>query len=445
MSVRGEDMPILKQRPTPSSAPGDAPYASYVVTLLAAVYALNIADRYVMSVLIEPIRAELHLTDSAIGFLTGVSLAFFYVIAGLPMAALADRTNRVRLIAASLAAWSLFTALCGVTRTYWQLLLARVLVGVGEAGGTPPSGSLISDFFGWRRRAFALSLYSLGAAVGSMIGAGAGYVAETWGWRTTFFLLGIPGLLLAAVLLLTVREPVRGRLDGAATAPAPDRARLTDLFTYIAASPSIRHCLAGSFLYCLWAWGLLWWTPSFLVRSMHMTLTEAGRTLALIHGIGGTAVLLGTSAIMRVLQNRSPRSVPNFIALACLCGTPPALVVYTTDSPMIATIALWVFVPITYAVFGPPYSLMQNLFPPHMRAQGLAMLMIASNVGNLIVAPQLIGVASDALAARYGADSLRMALVPLTLVGLWAAFHWWRSGRGIEDAVVRAGNALAVS
>ena len=394
-----------------------------------------------MSVLIEPIRTDLHLTDSAIGFLTGVSLAFFYVTAGLPMAALADRTNRVRLIAASLAAWSLFTALCGITRTYWQLLLARVLVGVGEAGGTPPSGSLISDFFGWRRRAFALSLYSLGAAVGSMIGAGAGYVAETWGWRTTFFLLGVPGLVLAVILVLTIREPVRGRLDGKA-APVPARAQLPELFAFIRSSAPIRHCLAASFLYCLWAWGLLWWTPSFLVRSMHMSLTDAGRTLALIHGIGGTAVLLTTSAVMKVLQNRSPQAVPNFIALACICGTPAAILAFTTTSPATATIALWVFVPITYAVFGPPYSLMQNLFPPHMRAQGLAMLMIASNVGNLIVAPQLIGFASDALAARYGTESLRMALTPLTLVGLWSAFHWWRSGRGIEQAVERAGNAL---
>ena len=201
-------------------------------------------------------------------------------------------------------------------------------------------------------------------------------------------------------------------------------------------------CLAASFLYCLWAWGLLWWTPSFLVRSMHMSLTDAGRTLALIHGIGGTAVLLTTSAVMKVLQNRSPQAVPNFIALACICGTPAAILAFTTTSPATATIALWVFVPITYAVFGPPYSLMQNLFPPHIRAQGLAMLMIASNVGNLIVAPQLIGFASDALAARYGTESLRMALTPLTLVGLWSAFHWWRSGRGIEQAVERAGNAL---
>ncbi len=434
-------MAIAQSRPAPTAQSGDAPYASYVVTMLAAVYALNIADRYVMSVLIEPIRTDLHLTDSAIGFLTGVSLAFFYVTAGLPMAALADRTNRVRLIAASLAAWSLFTALCGITRTYWQLLLARVLVGVGEAGGTPPSGSLISDFFGWRRRAFALSLYSLGAAVGSMIGAGAGYVAETWGWRTTFFLLGVPGLVLAVILVLTIREPVRGRLDGKA-APVPARAQLPELFAFIRSSAPIRHCLAASFLYCLWAWGLLWWTPSFLVRSMHMSLTDAGRTLALIHGIGGTAVLLTTSAVMKVLQNRSPQAVPNFIALACICGTPAAILAFTTTSPATATIALWVFVPITYAVFGPPYSLMQNLFPPHMRAQGLAMLMIASNVGNLIVAPQLIGFASDALAARYGTESLRMALTPLTLVGLWSAFHWWRSGRGIEQAVERAGNAL---
>src|SRR3984893_7574012 len=163
----------------------------YVLFLLTAVYALNIADRFVISTLIEPIKSDLHISDSAVGFLTGASLAIFYVAAGLPLSVLADRINRRNLVACSLAAWSLMTVVCGLTRSFWQLMAARVLVGVGEAGGTPPSQSLISDYFPWRRRAFALSIYAVGASLGSMLGSSAGYLSDQWGWRSAFFVLGL--------------------------------------------------------------------------------------------------------------------------------------------------------------------------------------------------------------------------------------------------------------
>src|ERR1700722_904041 len=187
----------------------------YVLIVLTLVYALSIADRYVMSTLIEPIKADLHLSDTAIGFLTGVALALFYVTAGLPLAAFADRTNRRTMIACALGVWSVMTACCGAAQSFSQLLLARIGVGIGEAGGTPPSTSLVSDYFPWRRRAFALSVYSVGASLGSMLGSRAGYASDAWGWRAAFFLLGIPGIVLAVVLMATVREPKRGQLDAA--------------------------------------------------------------------------------------------------------------------------------------------------------------------------------------------------------------------------------------
>jgi predicted MFS family arabinose efflux permease len=411
------------------------------VVLLGLVYAVNIADRYVMSVLIEPIKADLHLSDAAIGLLTGVSLAFFYVLAGIPIATLADRVNRIRLIACALAAWSLITAFCGMTRTYGQLLMARVLVGVGEAGGTPPSASLISDYFDWRRRPLALSVFSIGASIGSMLGAMAGYVSDHWGWRSTFFVLGIPGIVLALVLVLTVREPARGRFDAAP--PAAQAPGLLAMLRYCASTPAMLHAFAASFLYCTWSWGLMWWTPSYLVRSIHMTLADAGRSLALIHGIGGTAVLIATGAIMRLFETRGVRAVPRFIAVVCLLGTPASVVAFTAHDETVVLAALWVFIPITYAVFGPPYAMIQNLTPAPMRAQSMALLQICGNVGNLIVAPQLIGLASDALNARYGSESLRIALIPLTFVGLWASLHWWLSGRHIEAGMARAGNIPA--
>ena len=185
----------------------------YVLALLALIYALNIADRFVMSTLIEPIKAELHLSDSAVAFLTGVALAVFYVSAGLPLATLADRVNRRNLVALALSAWSIMTSVCGLAQSYGQLLLCRLGVGIGEAGGTAPSHSLICDYFQWRDRAFALSLFSLGASMGSMLGSAAGYISDAWGWRSAFFALGLPGMACALILRITVAEPRRGRLD----------------------------------------------------------------------------------------------------------------------------------------------------------------------------------------------------------------------------------------
>jgi hypothetical protein len=250
--------------------------------------------------------------------------------------------------------------------------------------------------------------------------------------------LGIPGIVLALLVLLTVREPERGRLDAAP--PGVSDPGIIAMLRYCASTPAMLHQFGASFLYCTWSWGLMWWTPSYLVRSLHFSLSDAGNSLALIHGIGGTAVLIGTGAIMRVIEKWDVRAVPRFIALACLVGTPASVVAFTSHDPTVVLAALWIFIPVTYAVFGPPYAMIQNLTPAPMRAQTMAMLQICGNIGNLIVAPQLVGLASDALSARYGSESLRIALIPLTFVGLWSALHWWLAGRYLERGMRRAGN-----
>ena len=412
------------------------PGAWRALVLLAFVYALNIADRYVMSVLIEPIKADLGLSDSSVALLTGVALAVFYVTAGLPLATLGDRVNRRNLVAASLAAWSLATALCGLTRSFGQLLCARILVGVGEAGGTPSSVSLISDFFPWRRRALALSLYSIGASVGSMIGSSAGYLSDKWGWRSALFVLGMPGVALALALVMGIREPTRGQLDSAEASMA--RSDLMDVLRYVVRTPALVHCMIGGTLYTLWAWGLMWWTPSYLVRSHHMSVGAAGGALSLMHGIGGTAVLILTSVVMKRMSKSDPRAVPRFLAIVCAVGTIPAVVAYSTHSQATALAMLWLFIPLSYATFGPSFALVQNVVPPAMRAQSQAILLFVGNVANLIIAPQIVGIVSDALMPHFGSESLRFALLPLTVVGVWAAWHFWRSGRDVAEGLRRA-------
>jgi predicted MFS family arabinose efflux permease len=414
----------------------------YVLFLLTLVYALNIADRFVISTLIEPIKADLHISDFAVGFLTGASLAIFYVAAGLPLSVLADRVNRRNLVAFSLGAWSLMTVVCGLTRSFWQLMAARVLVGVGEAGGTPPSQSLVSDYFPWRRRAFALSIYAVGASLGSMIGSSAGYLSDLWGWRSAFFVLGLPGILLAYVLYATVKEPVRGRLDVRSTqSHGPG---FGEMMVFTRRQPALLHALIGGALYSTWAFGLLWWIPTFLVRSHHMHLGDAGGAVSLMHGIGGTAVLLGTTLLMGKLIARDARAVPWFLALCCALGAIPSILalVVTTTSKTLAL--LWLFVPLSYAPIGPCFALVQNLVPAPMRSKIVGLFLLMTTVGNLVIAPQVVGVASDLLAPRHGADSLRMALLPLSAVGFWAALHFWMCSRKLKAGLIRAGNSAGL-
>lgn len=194
--------------------PADTRDRWYVLFLMTLVYAINIADRYVVSTLIEPIKAEFALSDAEVGFLTGVALAVFYVGAGIPLGVLADRVNRRNMIAVSLTAWSAMTAFCGLAQNYWQLLLARIGVGIGEAGGTPPSLSIISDRFAPRLRAAAASLFSVGAAFGAMLGStGGGWLSDRYGWRAALIVFGLVGLPVALLVRFTAREPRRGELD----------------------------------------------------------------------------------------------------------------------------------------------------------------------------------------------------------------------------------------
>jgi MFS family permease len=410
-----------------------------VLLLLTATYALNIADRFVISTLIEPIRADLQISDSAVAFLTGASLAIFYVAAGLPLSVLADRINRRSLVAFSLGTWSLMTVVCGFTRTFLQLLGARVLVGIGEAGGTPPSQSLISDFFPWRRRAFALAIYAVGASIGAMLGSTAGYFSDLWGWRSAFFVLGIPGVILACVLRFTVREPVRGRLDIAAM-PARGRG-FGDMLRFARSQSALLHALIGGALYSTWALGMAWWMPSFLVRSHGMSLGRAGGAVSLMHGVGGSAVLLGTVLLMRKLVTRDARSVPWFLTLTCAFGAVPALLALLVTTRSAAISMLWVFIPLSYAPIGPCFALVQNLVPAPMRSKVVGLFLLMTTLGNLVIAPQLVGIASDLLSPRYGADGLRIALIPLSLVGCWAAAHFWMCSTRFEAGLDRAGNS----
>ena len=410
----------------------------YVLFIMMLAYAINIADRYVMSTVLEPIRLELQLTDAGVAFLTGVSLAFFYVIMGIPLSWIADRYNRRNLLAASITIWSAMTALCGMSQGYMQLLLARIGVGVGEAGGTPSCNSIVADYFPAGRRAMAMTIFALGAPIGAWLGADmAGYVAAEYGWRMAFYVLGIPGILLAIVIMLTIKEPKRGRLDMVDDSAAPN---LTETLKYIWSQKGMVHAIMGSGISALWGWGLMWFTPTFIQRAYGLDVGEAGAVIGPIHLIMGIGASLLTAWLVGRPSYTDPRKVLRLLSVVTALATIPSIYAYYTNSLATATLMWWIFIPAIYFYIGPAMSLLQNLAPPKMRAMVIAVSLLVANVFNLIVAPQGVGLLSDYLAGPAGSDaeSLRMALLVLAPTGFWAAWHYWRAEKYAVENQKRA-------
>ena len=279
----------------------------YVLILTCLIYAINIADRYVVSTVLEQIRLELHLTDRGVAILTGWPLAIFYGTFGIALSWLADRVNRRNILAASLIVWSAFTAVCGITRTYWQFLFARVGVGIGEAGGTPPSTAIVSDYFPAERRPMAMTVLALGAPIGAYLGANfAGYVANLYTWRGAFLALGVPGLLVGILVYFTVREPERGRLDALAD---EINASLATSLKFLWRQRAAFHVVIGGGLCALWGWGLMSWTPAFLQRAYNLNVAQAGAFTGNIHLIGGSIATVATAMILSRPSMANPRRV----------------------------------------------------------------------------------------------------------------------------------------
>ncbi len=407
--------------------------------IITAVYVSNIADRYVISTLIQPIKADLHLSDTAIGFLTGTALAIFYIGMGIPLGLIADRVERRKLIALAIAVWSAMTAACGATTSFVQLLLARIGVGIGEAGGTPASQSMMADLFPFSQRTLATSIFALGAAAGSMLGStGGGLIAERFGWRAAFIALAIPGAAIAILMRFTTREPARGSFDIGSKDDVPT---LSETLRFIGTQRSLVHILMAATVVTYWGWGLLWWTPAFLMRSHHLTVGEAGRLVGTISGIAGALGIVGSGLLIYWCGRRDPRWQVWIVGAATLLGTCASVGVYTAGGMPMASLMLWLFVPVAYLNIPPMLSLAQSLVHSRMRGLTCAVLLFGANIANLALAPQLIGMMSDALRAHTsaGAQSLRWALTANTVTGVWAAYHFFAAGRTLRQDLARAG------
>lgn len=389
-----------------SSSASDSGRRYLVLAMLVVVYVLNFLDRQIVSILAVPIKAEFHLTDAQMGWLGGLAFGAVYSILGIPAAWLADRFSRKRIIATALVLWSGFTAVCGLTQNFAQLFIARMGVGIGEAGGVAPSYSLISSWFPPQSRARALAVYSLGIPIGAAAGTFIGGLLAA-DWRRAFVLVGLVGMVVAVPFLLFVREP-EGREAKAAT---PGITGIAGIARMAAAKPSFWLLSIAAGCTSLVGYGILFWFPSFLVRSFHFDLPQAGRFIAMVTLLGG---MVGISAggILADRLGRLRKSAYALIpAVAFLISAPLYALGLLAPSP---AVAFWLFlVPQALSLiwFGPLVTAVQHLGPARSRSQMSALFLLVNSLIGLGLGPWFFGKVSDWLRPAHGADSIKYAFL----------------------------------
>jgi MFS family permease len=425
-------------------------YRAYVLFILVVVYTFNFVDRQIVGILAVPIKTELALSDTELSMMGGLAFALFYTLLGIPIAWLADRRSRTWIMTIALALWSAMTASCGLAQNFWQLFAARLAVGIGEAGGVAPAYSLISDLFPPQQRARALSVYSfgipLGAALGIVLG---GVLTSVISWRAAFMIVGGIGVVLAPIFRLTVREPVRGAYDAtrATTAPASVRTVARTLF----AKRSFWGLSLGAACSSMMGYGLIFWLPSFLVRSygadlpgffawLPPALVPRGAspvlyasyfygTILLLGGLSG--IWLGGALADRYGAAR--RAAYALVPAAAFAGTIPFFVVGVLSSSLsVAFFAFLVPTALSLVWLGPVLAAFQHLVPPNMRATASAIFLFINNLIGIGAGNLAIGALSDALNARYGAESLRYAMLAGLVFYLAAAALFTTVARRLE-------------
>lgn len=403
----------------------------YALFILTIVYAFNFIDRQILVILQEPIKRDLGLSDTQLGLLSGFSFAIFYTVLGLPIARLADRHNRRNIIAIALAVWSGMTALSGLAQNYIQLLLARMGVGVGEAGGSPPAHSMISDMFTAKRRSTALSVYSAGLYLGILIGyTSGGYLQEAYDWRTTFLIVGLPGVLLAILLRLTVKEPPRGIHDAGAS---QEQLSVRDTLTYLSKLKSFPYIAFGCAMSGFVSYGTSNFMPSFMVRYHDIPPAEIGLTLGIVSGLGGMIGTFMGGSLTDRFGAKDARWYLWLPGLTAVTAIPLALVTYHTDSKVMMLGTYFVVVVLSTLYLAPAIAVTHRLVKPRMRALSSAVLFFVLNLIGLGLGPVLIGAISDYELARTGEDGLRMALTIGTCLAIFKGYLFYMGGKKLPE------------
>jgi MFS family permease len=406
------------------------PSASLVLALLLVAYVFNFLDRQILGILAQPIKADLHLSDTQFGAIGGLAFALLYSALGVPLAYLADRFSRAGVIAGSLAVWSGFTALCGTAAGFGQLFLYRLGVGVGEAGGVAPSYALIADYFPPERRARALAIFSLGIPIGlaggTLVGA---YIAHAVSWRAAFLAMGIAGVVLAPILLLVVRDLPR-------SSPVSTQAPLSSVFPLLARKPAFWLMAFASSSSSLCGYGLALWTPSVMMRSFGLDLVATGQFLASLLLIGGTAGVFAGGWFADRLGTADRGWYAKLPAIAWIVSVPCWGFGLFAHNLWIAWPLLLVGNGVNILWLAPVTTAVQHLVPRPMRSTASATFLLINNLIGLGAGPLLMGRLSDALKTSYGANALRDAAVACLAFYLLAALLMFLSVRSLRTSWV---------
>lgn len=408
-----------------SAAPGLSAWTRwYAVILLTVINMFAFADRLALSILQEPIKVDLHLTDAELGLLSGLAFAIFHSTMGIPLARFADRAPRVKLMAICLSLWSLATTLAGMARNFPQLFLARMSVGVGEAGCVAPGHSLIADYFPRERRALPLAIFQCGSIAGLSLGLFViGALGQHLGWRLSLQIAGFAGIPIALLMVFTLREPPRPQPSNATKEPA------LQALGALLRRPAFVHVALAAGLGMTCSTGMTQWFPSFLIRSFGMSIVQVGAWSGLAVAIGGLAGLLSGGMLTTWLARRDPRWELWIPAIAFSAGAPFSVLMVLSPTALLALIFKTVAIYLGSIGSGVAIIAVHSLSEPHRRATAIAITQFLASLLGLGVGPLLIGVMSDVLAPSLGRESLRYSMLISCVFLVWAIIHFLLAAR----------------
>ncbi len=422
---------------TTDSSETPMPGARYALVMLTIAYTFNFIDRQILVILQPSIKKDMALTDAQLGLLSGFSFALVYITAGIPIAYWADRGNRRNIVALAVAVWSGMTALSGLAQNYLHLLLARIGVGIGEAGGSPPAHAMISDFFPPKARATALSIYSTGVHIGVLVGfLLGGFLDQILGWRAAFMAVGVPGVIFATVFFFTVKEPQRGRWESGSEATY--KPSLSETFQVLAGYRSFWYLAAGAGLTAFAGYGNGNFTPSFLVRSHGLEVGTVGVLLAVFAGGGG---MVGTLLGGKLADRIGATDKRWYLWLPALAGG----VALPLSFPYLLLDQTWIVIPLLFAVsvlintyLGPCLAISHSLVPPAMRALASAILFFVLNLIGLGMGPLTAGLLSDVFTESFGADGLRYAMIVVAMIASLGVLMFFLAARSLPADLERS-------
>jgi MFS family permease len=408
-------------------------YKRYVLASLTLVFTLNYLDRCLIILLLQPIKEDLRLSDTQLGFLTGIAFGLFYATLGLPIARHADRGNRVTITSVAIGLWGATVMLSIFVSNFVQLVFARIAAAIGEAGCMPPTYSLLGDYFPEpAERTRAMAIYMLaGPLAGTISFVLGGAFNEFFGWRVTFCLMGIPGLMLAVLVKLTIVEPrARVRCEKFSGRHVSSTIEVLRIIWH---QPSSRHLTAAIVLLWTIALGLGPWYAAFMMRSHGMRTAELGVMLGLIFGLGGTVgIVAGGYVTARWFSQNEQRQMQ--LSAVTIASLVPCFALFLLVSDKYYALIAMVPVQLAFGFFlGPTFAVMQRLVVEEVRATAIAVVMLFANLIGMGIGPQGVGILSDLLRPIMRNESLRYAMLITSLLAFWAAYHFWRAGRTIED------------